>query len=729
MKRSFVYNTTSNNSKHKYNYNSLRKNRFESKKNIDSLSTLDSVETAFSGKYGGKMVFPVGGNYFLDLRIDIDNRYHNSPVMRRISGDYYRIDSSSSDLVYIESWIVDNPIVTSFSSHTQINGNMRFWKGNHPLTKINVIVYPESQNNPGYSEVTINDNNGNNLKFLCTKKSDCFRDLELEVDITQSVNHEPIFPFYDTYWHSNRPSDLPRRILTIEECYRETGVKLAVNTQNSNIIDDSEPNFIDWDDAELHDAMEQNFSLYNDTWPAWKMRCLLCGTYTQDTVLGVMFDAGIQFGGAGRRPERQGFAVFKRHPIFNNLTPQTPTNQVQADAMRRFLRTYVHEAGHAFNLLHSWNKDRPYSLSWMNYPRNYPFGPNNPNNSENDYWNNFRFRFDDEELIHIRHGDRASVIMGGDFWSSGRHIEEPFIFQNFSKNESKIEFLLRSKNYFEFMEPIEIELRLKNLTDTSVNVDTLLNPEFDRVNIYILDPNGNTIQYVPTMIKESEPIMTTLRPLDSKIDGADRFSENIVITYGKYGFYFNHPGEYLIRATYNGYNNEITSSNILRIRIGNPLSYEEDKIAYNFFSSNVGMNLYLKGSQSPFLAVGKKVLEQIVDMNLQNARNAKISYVLASAEIRPFFRIVDKKLIQTHKPNYEKTLRITEPAISYYSKVKEKPLNIQYRNIVYIRVNALLEMNKKHKAKEELTELEKNLVDINESVVNEIEKKKKSIDK
>ena len=34
-------------------------------------------------------------------------------------------------------------------------------------------------------------------------------------------------------------------------------------------------------------------------------------------------------------------------------------------------------------------------------------------------------RFDDEELVHIRHGDRSAVIMGGDDWGSGGHLERP----------------------------------------------------------------------------------------------------------------------------------------------------------------------------------------------------------------------------------------------------------------------------------------------------------------
>ena len=39
--------------------------------------------------------------------------------------------------------------------------------------------------------------------------------------------------------------------------------------------------------------------------------------------------------------------------------------------MRQFLYTWVHEAGHAFNFLHSWDKGRPDALSWMNYDWRY----------------------------------------------------------------------------------------------------------------------------------------------------------------------------------------------------------------------------------------------------------------------------------------------------------------------------------------------------------------------
>jgi hypothetical protein len=120
-----------------------------------------------------------------------------------------------------------------------------------------------------------------------------------------------------------------------------------------------------------------------------------------------MFDAAA-FGGAGKAPERQGFAVFRKHQWFTNLPAGAPSNQDEAEAARKFLYTWGHEAGHAFNFLHSWNKNRPDSLSWMNYDWRY-----DNRNGDDSYWSNFRFRFDDEELIHLRHGDRSSVIMGG----------------------------------------------------------------------------------------------------------------------------------------------------------------------------------------------------------------------------------------------------------------------------------------------------------------------------
>lgn len=69
---------------------------------------------------------------------------------------------------------------------------------------------------------------------------------------------------------------------------------------------------------------------------------------------------------ASEEPERQDFAVFRNHSWFSNLV-QNPSTQEEPQSMRHFLYTWIHEAGHAFNCLHSWDKSRPSSFSWMNY--------------------------------------------------------------------------------------------------------------------------------------------------------------------------------------------------------------------------------------------------------------------------------------------------------------------------------------------------------------------------
>ncbi len=93
---------------------------------------------------------------------------------------------------------------------------------------------------------------------------------------------------------------------------------------------------------------------------------LLAGRFTSSGTGGIMFD----YSGAQEPPQRQGFAVFRDHSWFNNLVVN-PSSQTEHEAMRKFLYTWVHEAGHAFNYLHSWDKSRPDSLSWVNYDWRY----------------------------------------------------------------------------------------------------------------------------------------------------------------------------------------------------------------------------------------------------------------------------------------------------------------------------------------------------------------------
>lgn len=681
-----------------------------------------------SGRYEGEMSSPNAGKYALDLRVDIDIRHANSPVMSRISGDIYQVYNFTwfghtfKWRVYRESWIVDNPTVTWSRCSVVVTGSVRYWKGVHILTNVQVVI-PWGMGKIGSAEVTFSTVMGiSSSKYSCEKKSNTFREVTLEVDVCQSVNKAPILPTCNTCAHPNRPADLPCRTLTIEEAYAEAGIDITINPTHT-IINDSATQFNTWSPAELHDAMELYFSQYPGTWPKWQMWCLLAGSFDNSGVAGIMFDAAAAYGGAGEVPERQGCAVFRNHSWFNDLV-SSPTTNVQNAAMRKLLYCYVHEMGHAFNLLHSWDKGRPDALSWMNYDWKY-----DARNGTNTFWDNFRFKFDDEELIHMRHGDYASVIMGGDPWASGGHMEAPPGAMADQMGKVPIELLVRSKSYFRFLEPVIVELRIKNITNLPLQLDTELHPEFGGVIIYISRPDGQILEYAPILCKIATHELTALKPKNDAIEGEDRHSQNIFLSYGAYGHYFDTPGDYLVRAVYQGAGDVLVFSPVHRLRVGHPVSQEENRIAQDFFTYQAGMALYLNGSSSPFLEKGMATLQDMADRFKESPVGASVSLALAQNLARPFFRIEKKKLVEYRPANPKEALVHTAQALEQQKRDESTFTNITYHELHRTRANLLVAMDKKTEAKKELNTLVKDLRErgVNKPILDRIEAYTKSL--
>ena len=668
-----------------------------------------------SGRYEGSRTTPVAGGELLDLRVDVDPRYANSPVLDRVSGDFYTVYSIRilgriiRWRVYRESWIVDSPRVTWSRCSVEVTGSVRFWKGVHPATTARIVIPWGTFRPAGPAQATFTPAGGAVSAFSCPRQSHCFRTLTLEADVCRSVNAEPVLPTYDTHAHTTRPAGLPQRSLTFEEAYREAGICVTVNPMRTE-IDDSAATFATWTDAELHDAMETNFSRYPGAWPKWDMWGVMAGSYVSSSVAGIMFDYGAAFGGPGRAPERQGFAVFRNHFWFNSLVAGAPANQTEAWAMRQFLYTWVHEAGHAFNFLHSWNKGRPNALSWMNYPQNVA-----------NFWNNFEFRFDDEELIHIRHGDRSEVIPGGDPWSTGGHLEGAMAFAQ-AEGEVPLELLVRSKRRFDLLEPVAVELRLRNLLpDLPLELDTRLHPDFGVVAVFVRRPDGRVVEYLPIACKLGTPETRVLHP-QGGAEGEDRYSERVLLSFGRRGFYFDEPGEYLVRAIYQGTGDALIPSNVHRIHVGPPTTRDEDELAARFFTPEVGMALYLGGSASPFLERGMEVLEELADRYSETEVGAKTAEVVAQGVGRPFFRIEDNQLTETHAGDPQRAVDLTTPAREFFRRDQRRELNLDYHRLARQRSEYLTTMGETEQAKEELSELREDLAarDVNEPVLEEI---------
>ena len=683
-----------------------------------------------SGRYDGAMTQPQPGRFSLDLRVDIDSAVSNSPVMNRVSGDFYQVFQTTAPeqpprvaKTYIGSWIIDTPQVTVTGDHVDISGSLRFWTGTHPATTLTIAITRDVAQHTCTAIVTLSETGGDQRSFACKKSSDCFRSLTLETAVCKSINAAPLRPSYDTHWNDDRPAELPQRVLSVEAAYRETGVDVAISP-NATVIDDSTPEFHNWTVAELHDAMERHFSLYGGTWPNWAMWGLLAGSYEDSAVAGLMFDAKAADDSNARNaaePERRGFAIFRSHDYFQALVDGDPQNPDQAAAMRKFLYAFVHEAGHAFNFLHSWDKGKPDSLSWMNYDYLY-----DQRHQADSFWKQFAFRFDDDELIHLRHGDRASVIMGGDPWSSGSHLESPNLAMAQIQGEPPLELVIRAQPYFDLMEPVLLEVRLRNLqTDAAVVIDKRLAPEYGALIVYIQKPDRHIVQYDPIICAIGKPQPVTLQPANATTPGDDRFSRDIFLSYGAGGFYFDQPGEYRIRAIYQGHGDLMVTSNTLRTRIGAPVTQEANRFTQDYFSNQVGLSLYLQGSRSPYLKKGTEVLHKLADRYKTSLLGANTAIALAEGLRRPFFRVAEPpspktdataqaeppapKIVMAEKAQPKEALNLTAAPLKLLQKGTSPLLNLAYARVVRRRAEYHEAAGTPGAAKQELTELQHGL--------------------
>lgn len=660
-----------------------------------------------SGRYEGSRQSSTMVVSILELRVDVDPRSPDSPVLNKLSGDFFRqnflptgpLPPSTPARVYVESWIVEDPSAVWSDCRVTLVGEVKFYNRDQPATTIQVSIPWSQGTGIGPAEVTFTSVGGTPMTYSCALRSSDFREISFELDVCKSVNIEPLLPRYHAHWHHERPADLLDRELNMESAYADAGIRISMVGERT-VIDDTAAAFHSWTSAELHDAMETHYSGYSGTWPAWRMWGLLAGLFEESSVGGVMFDAASINGGAGRAPERQGFAVFRRHSWFDYLKEGIPSDQREARAMRQYLYTFVHEAGHAFNFLHSWDKNRPDSLSWMNYDWRYDQA-----NGSNAFWRGFRFRFDDDEVIHLRHGDRRSVIMGGDAWGAGEHLESPHLAYAQAEGFGPLELLLRAKPYFEFMEPVQIEARVRNRGESPIYIDPRLSPEYGAV-VYFIQKIGAPVRgYHPLLCYLAQPNFHKLEGKHAQESGADRHSEAVSLTFGEGGFSFSEPGEYLIRAAYQSRGEILEPSNTLKIRIGFPKHVDDEKKACDFFSSEVGLNLYLNGSKSPFLRRGMDVIEEVQQQAGESELGIQLASVIAAQESRPFHRIEKGSLRQTHTEDPERSLTLTEPAVAKLEKSTQKSDNLLHRRITELRVGDWKKLDEPARAKAEREKL------------------------
>ncbi len=608
-----------------------------------------------SGTYQG-----VGGDVELVLRLDIDG---NSPL-NMLSGELNQsVELKQFNYFNLRehSFIGDDISREDRGNSLIITTSIRFYR----LPELTGTMEVELRASSAVARVELTGYGYHNhmLTFSLEKTSSYFRTVRLEVDLENGTQYPgPYEP-----WHSN-PENVPAGMspepITIQRAYQRAGIEMIVHPNHSNIPNADAGVDGRWTSAELHAAMMNYFSLVSNE-PTWNVYLMVGERFVNPGVSGIMFDSTDPL-------PRQGAAIFYSH--YRNLPDGIKE--------RNFVRTAVHEIGHAMNLLHSFQKgvfselgfgDNPFmmprsdSLSYMNYPWRYPHGHNMPTGWDGtpDYWSRFDFNFDPTELMHLRHHDRSEVIFGGEAFGIHGHnrvttLEHPEITQ--SNNQSPVTLELRGKRVkdqevraFELMEPVHLELKMACKGNQEVSIVNQLDPNEGVVGIYVERPTGEVVQFRPLMTqcleKTPEAILKPGLPL----------YQDIHLTFGKEGFYFQEPGTYLIRAVYLGGERRTCYSNVLSLRVAAPRTMEQEHLAADFFDPINGHLLAVGPSGSAQFTSNIDFFREVVEKLPDTAVSKTLAAYLGMVDGIPFKDVRHEQTVENGIPIRQSIMTCTKP--------------------------------------------------------------------
>jgi hypothetical protein len=585
--------------------------------------TIPIAKRAVQGRYR------FSGAVQLELRVDVEGRR----PLNQLSGDFF--STTGGTTAYFGSFRVMAPTVTKTASEVRIEGLGAFtWSAAFPKVRVTiprVLIFAANQ--PATLQF-LSASGVAGAAYICPFVAGRLRSVELEQDFVKGT-----VPFVSYNTGSlTQPAGSPARTLTVPGAYGEAGIELVPSgTINEIPLAAAGAGAAPaWSDSELHNAMVNHFSLHRNA-PQWKV-WMLVATSHEGGYRGIMFD----YAGAN---QRQGAAVF-----------YDAIKGTDAASQRAMLRTYVHELGHAFNLLHSWDKagaDPPQplgpngglgDLSWMNYAWKYQPPPPGAG-GEGAYWAAFPFQFTDNELAHLRHGRYRNVIMGGDAFATGAAEIDPGIFEEPAIDNSRLAVELRSdRTAFEYGEPVVVEVKLSTTDTRGCDTHGFIHPKDDFVRIAIRTPSGRVVGYRPLMPRCADEERKVRLDSDNPSIYASAY-----VGFGRDGHYFEQPGVYELRAQFVAADGSRIVSPVLKVRVRSPLTRADQQVGELLLGEQVGQLMYLLGSDSSQLREGNEALEAVIDRHSKHALAVYAKLVKGINCTRDFKDISPEKSVSVRK--------------------------------------------------------------------------------
>jgi hypothetical protein len=414
------------------------------------------------------------------------------------------------------------------------------------------------------------------------------------------------------------PDDMAGQEVTVHSAFAQAGVSLHITEGDKAIVLPERAHKHGLGDDELHAILAA--ASKDEPNEGWWMHLLIAPRYCWRGVLGIMYDSE-------RANPRHGVVVF-----YDELRRVAPEGS--PEFAREFVFTTVHEIGHAFNLLHSFQKGyfggsdmtpRPASPSWMNYPHYYPHGRMVKFDQADDFWRDFRFTFDREELEHLRHHERGEVLMGGDCFGSIGDLITPVSLGG----AGPLAVRLEAPALVDFGEPFTVALVLTNRSAQPITVglppDTL-----DALEVVIARPNGAVQRFEPLLHRR------VIEVIEHELAPGETRRIPVSLFYGKHGFTFPDPGTYRLAAVVHPANLPAIRTTTLPLCVGAPSRELEKPLIDMVYGDEQGHFLTFYGGDH--LRQGKQALEaMVVDPRLRASRAAtRVRGVLAASYARSY---------------------------------------------------------------------------------------------
>lgn len=536
-----------------------------------------------------------------ELRLDVDGRYPQMTVSGTIR---HRI------AVRID-WIAN----LKRTGRNVYSGEIWYKDGNTiylPHTNVTIQVVRSYFSNQRRVTATFTGGGASNRIRTYQWKSWYFHPVEFEFDRTDDATATKVI---NTCEHPNRPAGLTCENLSIQTVYRRAGFDVSTSPGSGNVPIGGTGANTTWSNAELHDAMQVFWSDFRNV-AQWSMWMFFARQHDMGTSLG-----GIMFDDIGPN-HRQGTAMFSDSFISN--APSGDANPA-AWVKRMQFWTAVHEMGHAFNLAHSWQKaygtswiplvNDPEARSFMNYPDNVIGG-------QSQFFLDFDFRFTNQELLFMRHAPAKFVQMGNADWFDHHGFEQATKSPG-SPFELEARVHREETAYHEFMEPVSIELKLKNTSIEPLLIDKNILSETDNMTVILKKQGKPARQWAPYSYRCYENTKIALQP-------GDALYGSLRVSTGLNGWDLAEPGIYGVQVALHMEDEDLVS-NPLRIQVAPPMGREEELLAQDFFSDEVGRIVALDGSEYFDKAndVLREVSAKLPDRNV--ALNARLALAIPRA--------------------------------------------------------------------------------------------------